>query len=177
MLALLIGSMILVSGLDLLLDMGWRRFGIFPGAVDALPGILFAPWLHGSFGHLFTNVSALLVLGWFCLWLQPGRFFLLTAVSILAAGGMAWLFGGRGTVHLGASGIVFGYFAFLAARGWYERTWTAILISLLVLFFYGGMVLGILPVQRGVSWQSHLGGFLAGIAVARFFKTASARGK
>lgn len=170
-LAAFVGSIVLVSSLDLLLDLGWRRFGIYPRSVGDWSGILFAPWLHGSFGDLFANISALVVLGWFCLWPRIPRFFLLTGASLLGAGAVAWLFGGSQTVHIGASGIVFGYFGFLAVRGWYERTFSAIAISLGVLFSYGGMVFGILPVQPGVSWQSHLGGFLAGIALARCFKS------
>lgn len=173
-LALLIGSLALVTSLDLLLDLGWRRrYGIYPRDAGAWAGIFIAPWLHGSFGHLSANIGALTVLGWFCLWPRIQRFLLVTFFSILGSGLLAWLFGGRHTVHIGASGIVFGYFGYLLARGWYERTLSAIVVSLGILVIYSGMVWGILPGQAGISWQCHLGGFLAGLAVARFTKPSS----
>jgi len=173
-LALFIASIVMVSAADLFFGLGLRRYGIYPRDFGGLTGLLFAPWLHGSFWHLFANVGALAILGWFCLWPRISRFLLVTAGAMLGSGLVAWLFGGSRTVHLGASGIIFGYFGFLALRGWYERTFSALLVSLGVTFFYGGMVMGVLPVQQGISWQCHLGGFLSGIALARSFRTSSA---
>lgn len=165
-LTIFVGSIVLVSTLDLLFAFGWRRFGVFPRDFGRWQGIFLAPWLHGSFSHLFANIGALTVLGWFCLWPHISRFLLVTLAAILGAGLAAWLLGGQQTVHIGASGVVFGYFGFLAVRGWYERTFAAIAVSLGVLFFYGGMVLGVLPGESGISWQSHFGGFVAGVVLA-----------
>ncbi len=172
-LALFIGSIVMVSAVDLLFDLGLRRYGIYPRELRGLSGLLFAPWLHGSVAHLFANVGALAILGWFCLWPSICRFVLVTAGAMLGAGLLAWLFGGSQTVHFGASGIVFGYFGFLALRGWYERSVSSLLLSFAVIFFYGGMILGVLPSQHAVSWQSHLGGFIAGVLMARLLKTSS----
>lgn len=172
-LVLFIGSIAMVSAVDLLFGLGLRRYGIFPRDLGGLTGVLWAPWLHGSFSHLLANIGALAILGWFCLWPGIYRFVLVTIAAMLGAGLLAWLFGGSQTVHFGASGIVFGYFGFLALRGWYERTVPAFLVSSGVIFLYGGMIFGVLPSQPAVSWQSHLGGFIAGMLMARVLKTSS----
>lgn len=173
-LAVFVGGIFAVSAIDLFLSLGLRRYGIHPRDPGGWMGVLFAPWLHGSLSHLLANIGALAILGWFCLWPRISRFVLVTAGAMLGAGLVAWLLGGSRTVHIGASGIVFGYFGFLVLRGWYERTFSSILVSFGVIFFYGGMIFGVLPMQPGVSWQSHLGGFIAGVLMARLLKTASA---
>ena len=172
-----VASIVLISTFDLVFSLGWRRFGVFPRDLGRLEGVFLAPWLHGSFSHLFANIGALVVLGWFCLWPRISRFLLVTLAAIFGAGLAAWLLGGQQTVHIGASGVVFGYFGFLSLRGWYERTFSAIAVSFGVLLFYGGMALGVLPGEAGISWQSHLGGFVAGIVMARWLKTASAQNR
>lgn len=169
-LGIFIGSILLVSTLDLLCGLGLQNSGVHPRDPRSLSGILFAPWLHASFGHLFSNIGALSVLGWFCLWPRIARFIAVTGTALLGSGLAAWLFGGSHTVHIGASGIVFGYFGFLIMRGWYERTFAAIAVSLGVVLFYGSLVFGVLPLEAGISWQSHLGGFIAGIVSARCFR-------
>ncbi|MBS1197567.1 MAG: rhomboid family intrarane serine protease [Proteobacteria bacterium] len=176
-LAFFVASIALMSTVDLVFSLGWRRFGVFPRDFGHLEGVIMAPWLHGSFSHLFANIGALVVLGWFCLWPRISGFLLVTLAAIFGAGLAAWLLGGRQTVHIGASGVVFGYFGFLVLRGWYERTFSAIAVSFGVLFFYGGMVFGVLPGEAGISWQSHFGGFVAGIVMARLLRTTSAENR
>jgi membrane associated rhomboid family serine protease len=79
-----------------------------------------------------------------------------------------WLIGGTGTVHIGASGLVFGYLGFLLLRGYFERSASSILFSIMIFCLYGGLVWGILPwQQRGISWEAHLFGFLGGVLAAR----------
>jgi membrane associated rhomboid family serine protease len=89
-----------------------------------------------------------------------------TVLTAIASGLGTWLFGGTETVHIGASGVVFGYFGFLVARAYFERSFGSIAISLLVLVLFGGMIWGILPVRVGISWEGHLFGLLGGIAAA-----------
>jgi len=87
---------------------------------------------------------------------------------VLLVGGLGtWVFGGPNTVHIGASGIVFGYFGFLLSRGYFEREFMAIALSVLVFVMYSGLLLGILPTHPGISWQGHLFGFLGGILTAK----------
>jgi membrane associated rhomboid family serine protease len=89
---------------------------------------------------------------------------------MVGSGLTAWLIGAPGSVHIGASGVIFGYLGFLILSGWYARSLASILLSLLVIALWGGMVLGVVPGQAGISWQAHLGGFVGGVLAARMFR-------
>ena len=92
------------------------------------------------------------------------------------AGGLGvWLFAGRFTNHVGASGLIFGYLGFLLARGIFERSFPWMLAACAILFVYGGLLFGVLPGRAGVSWQSHLFGFVAGVGAARFLFSGEKR--
>jgi len=144
-----------------------NRLGIRPRRLSGLRGILFAPLLHGDLAHLAANTIPLAVMGWLIMLNGLNTFLLVTAVVWLISGLGAWLLGGSNTMHLGASGLVFGYFGFLLLRGYFEQSFSAIAIAVLVGLLYGSMIWGILPVHRGKSWQSHLFGFVGGGIVAR----------
>ncbi len=145
---------------------GLDGFGIRPRRVDGLAGILFAPFLHGGFDHLAANSGPCLILGVLTYLVGRSAFFRATAISILVGGAGVWVFGEAASVHVGASGVVFGYFGFLAARGYYERTFGAVLVALLVIFLFGGLLYGLSPLQRHVSWLGHLFGLLGGVGAA-----------
>ena len=144
-----------------------NRYGIRPRSFRGLSGILLAPFLHGSFKHLAANTMPLVTLGWLVMLQDTDYFFVVSAVTVLVSGLGVWLFGATRSVHLGASGLIFGYLGFLLLYGYFERSlWTG-MISLFVGLFYGGLIWGILPSRRGVSWQGHLFGFVGGILAAR----------
>lgn len=148
-----------------------NRHGVVPRTLSGLQGILFAPWLHASFLHIMSNTPGLLVLGWLCMWPRIANFWQATAGGMLGAGLCAWLLGSPYTLHIGASGIVFGYAGYLVAYGVYSRKFIPILIALFVASSYGiSMLYGVLPITPGLSWQSHLGGAIGGILAARFFR-------
>lgn len=151
------------------------RYGIVPRTVDGLWGILFAPFIHANVTHLVANTVPLLLLGWLVLLRDARHFLPVTLLSMLGAGLCAWLLGAPGTVHIGASGVVFGYFGFLLLAGWFARSAASIAISALVTIAWGGLVLGVLPGQAGISWQAHLGGFVGGILAARLMAPRQAR--
>ena len=142
--------------------------GILPRQVASLPGILFWPFLHGGFVHLAMNTTPLFVLGFLVGLRGPKLFILLSLFIVLVAGLAVWLFG-RSAYHIGASGLVFGYFGFLIAVAWHEKHWSAILVAALVLFFYGGLIFGVLPRDAFVSFEGHLFGLLAGMFGASIF--------
>jgi len=142
------------------------RFGILPRRVDGLVGIPLSPLLHGSMGHASVNTVPLLVLGGLVSLYGVGVFLRSSLIIVLLAGAVVWLFG-RNSVHVGASGLIFGYFGFLVARGWYERKLVSILVAVITVFLYGGIVWGILPSAGKVSWEAHLFGLLAGVVAAR----------
>jgi len=161
----LIAAMWLLEIVDLTTGGRLDSLGIEPRDADGLTGVVAAPFLHVGFGHLLANTTGLVVLGGL-LALSTSRFWLVCAVVTVVGGFAVWLVGPGGTVHIGASGLVYGIAAFLVARGFFERRIVTGAIAVLVALLYGGLVLGVLPNQPGVSWQSHLFGALAGIAVA-----------
>lgn len=154
--------------LDLLfLGGALNAYGIRPRSIIGLRGILFAPFLHGGLAHLIANTVPFLTFGWLIMLRETSDFFVVTAVTMLISGLGVWLFGSPYTIHIGASGLIFGYFGFLLLRGYFERSVPAILFSLIVGLLYGGMIWGVLPLQVGVSWQGHLFGFVGGALAAR----------
>jgi membrane associated rhomboid family serine protease len=172
-----VGSMWLVFFLSAALpSLRLYRHGVVPRTIAGLQGILFAPWLHASLMHLVANTGGLLILGWLCMWPRTNNFWHATFGSLLGAGFCAWLLGAPHTVHIGASGLVFGYAGYLVARGFYTRNLLAVLVALFVAASYGlTMLFGLMPIYPGVSWQSHLGGVIGGILAAR--ATAGSRGR
>ena len=145
-----------------------NRHGVVPRTVSGLQGILFAPWLHAGLWHVMANTSGLLILSWLCMWPRIANFWQATFGAMLGAGLCAWLLGAPHSVHIGASGLVFGYAGYLIARGYYTRNILAIIVALGVVGSYGlSMLFGVLPLYPGVSWQSHIGGALGGVLAAR----------
>lgn len=161
--ALFLATICLVFLADLFLPLEF--YGLIPRTWQGASGIITMPFLHANASHLFSNITPLTVL----LILLAGsqahsaRVVILTT---LASGTLLWLFG-REALHIGASGLVFGLCAFLVAAGALERRPASIAVALLVLLLYGStFVVGVLPNQRGISWDGHLLGAVAGLGVA-----------
>ena len=148
--------------------------GVIPRTLIGLRGILFAPFLHGSMPHLLTNMIPFALMGWFVMLRDSRHFVPVTAAAMLGSGLMAWLLGTAGSVHVGASGVVFGYFGFLLLSGWYARSIGALILSIVVMFLFGGLIFGVMPGQVGISWQAHLGGFIGGVLAARAYRSPAA---
>jgi membrane associated rhomboid family serine protease len=166
---LLLGCVALLWGIECmnaLLNHRLNRWGILPRTLTGLVGIPLSPFLHGSFAHLILNTVPLVTLGSFVAFYGTRIFLTVSLWIILLSGAALWLFG-RSAYHVGASSVLFGYFGYLVARGWYERSVTALLVALLTLGLYGGIVWGVLPTRSYMSWEGHLFGLLAGIFVAR----------
>lgn len=145
-------------------------FGIIPRTAIGLRGILFAPFLHGSLNHLLANSIPFVLLGWLVMLRDTRHFLPVTAAAMLGSGLTAWLLGAPGSVHIGASGVVFGYLGFLMLSGWYARSVGSIILSIIVTVLWGGLILGVMPGEAGISWQAHLGGFLGGVLAAREYR-------
>ena len=163
-----LGFVALVSIVHLLnwgLELGLERFGVRPRELAGLPGILIAPMLHGSFGHLASNALPLLVLGTGMLHLYPNSAVKVIPAVYLGPGIAVWLFAGGG-IHIGASGLVYGLVSYIFMAGVIRRDTRAIAASLLVCFLYGTLVWGVLPIKPGVSWETHLAAALIGVALA-----------
>jgi membrane associated rhomboid family serine protease len=146
---------------------GLERYGIQPRTLSGLWGILLAPLLHVSWVHLAANTVPFVVLGWLVMLRGVGQFVVVTTVAIAIGGLGVWVFGAANSVHVGASGLIFGYLGYLLARGYFERSLGALLLGVVALILYGGVLWGVLPGQPGISWESHLFGFVGGVAAAR----------
>lgn len=171
-----LGLLWVIHGVNTFLFQGQLvLFGIRPRQVGGLWGILFAPLLHGNFSHLIANTVPLLTLGWLVMLQTTVDFLVVTAIAMGVSGFGTWLIGASTSVHIGASGVIFGYFGFLLLRGYFERSAIAIAISLLVMGFYGSLLWGVLPNQPGVSWEGHLFGFVGGAIAARLLSQRPTR--
>ncbi|MBE9042846.1 rhomboid family intramembrane serine protease [Pleurocapsales cyanobacterium LEGE 10410] len=143
------------------------QYGIQPRETIGLLGILFAPLLHGGFGHLMANTIPFLTLGWLTMIQETSDFFIVSLVSALVGGIGVWVFGGANSVHIGASILIYGYLGFLLLRGYFQKNFPSIALSVFVAIAYGGFIYGVFPSQTGVSWQGHLFGFIGGAIAAR----------
>lgn len=167
LLAALLACFAVVLLADVLSGGALAVYGVQPRSATGLRGIVFAPFLHGSWAHLAANSLPFVVLGGLVLLQDWRRFVTVTLWAMLGAGLAAWLLGAPRSVHIGASGVVFGYLGFLLAHGWFAKRFATALLSVAVAFVWGGLVFGVLPGQPGVSWQSHAGGFVGGLFAAR----------
>lgn len=157
-----------VFGLQAMGD--WRPFAIAPRSAHGLLGILTAPLLHGSPEHLLANAGALLLLGTLTFMLYPRAAPRALPLMWLGAGLCAWWLGDPGSHHLGASGVTHGLMFLLFVLGILRRDRPSVAAGMIAFFFYGGMLLTILPQEPGVSWQSHLGGAVGGVLGAVLFR-------
>nr|WP_312860122.1 rhomboid family intramembrane serine protease [Pseudonocardia bannensis] len=140
--------------------------GIVPRELSGLDGVLWSPLLHGGWGHLTANTLPFVVFGFLAMAGGIGQFFAVTATIWLLGGLGVWLMGPSDSYTIGASGVIFGWLAFLLARGFFARSAKQILLAIVLFAFWGGMLFGVLPGQPGISWQAHLFGALAGVFAA-----------
>jgi membrane associated rhomboid family serine protease len=166
-----VGAMWSVFAVNAALGGALLQFGIVPRTTSGLAGILVAPFLHANLNHLLANTIPFLIFGWLVMLRDRRHFLPVTLLSALGAGLLAWLIGAPNSVHVGASGVIFGYLGFLLLSGWYARNLLSIAISVGVAVLWGSTISGVLPGVPGVSWQGHLGGFLGGIFAARLFRS------
>ena len=161
---------------NILMEYSLNEYGVVPRTIEGLRGIPLSPFLHGGFGHLISNTMPLLILGGLVAVRGQTNFIGVTLFIIFIGGLGLWAVGRpwpwddiQHLVHVGASGLVFGYFGYLIARGWYERSFLSIIVALVVIVVFGsGILLGLVPTAPYISWEGHLCGLIAGIAIARF---------
>ena len=149
-----------------------RVFGVVPRSAMGAIGIPLHPFAHGDFGHLISNSFGLAILGTVVAGYGVAEFWRVTLWSVLIAGTGVWLVAPAGSVTVGASGLIFGYFGYVLARGVYERRIVSILLAVLVAVSQGALVFGMVPglVAGQISWQAHLFGCVGGVLAARRFR-------
>jgi membrane associated rhomboid family serine protease len=160
----------LVKIIEVVFEIDLSGFGIYPLTLQGLPGILFSPFIHADFTHLFNNSVPL-----FFLSLALFYFYSEVAVRVFIwtyflTGLLVWV-AGREAWHIGASGVVYGLASFLFFSGIIRRYFRLIALSLLIVFLYGSMVWGLFPgVYKNVSWESHMLGFFSGVVLAVWYR-------
>lgn len=167
----LVAVMWAIEVVDAVLPVALDQWGIVGRSSGGAVGVLAAPFLHAGFGHLIANTLPFLVLGMLVAWRAAGRFWVVLLVVVVVGGLGVWLLSSPTTLTVGASGVVFGFAAYLITAGVLTRHWLDILIAIGVVLVYGTMFSGVVPfgVPDGVSWLAHLTGALAGVLAAFWF--------
>ncbi len=163
--AILCAAMVAIHIMDFFLGGFFKSFGIQPRQIGTAYTIFTAPWVHSNLGHLGSNLPAFAVLASLCLLNGTRYFFKASAIIIGIGGALVWVFG-RDANHIGASGWLFGLWSMAIAWAWFDRSYRNVVIALLVAFFYGSMIFGVLPTQSYISFESHLFGAIAGVIAA-----------
>ncbi len=158
-------AMVGVHLLNILLSGRLLHYGITPHDARSLPYIFTAPFLHGSWGHLLNNLFGMCIFSALCL-LRGIRFYVKSSLFIITLTGLLVWFFGRPSIHIGASGWIFGLWSLSIAMAWFQRSFGNIAVAVFVAFFYGGMVYGVLPGDASISFESHLFGALSGVLCA-----------
>lgn len=166
MLVALLLAMWMIEIADTLVFGGWfQSGGIHPRKLDGLDGIAWAPFLHGGWGHIASNSLPLLVLGGLVAVRGWRHWTTVTAVCLVGGGLATWALAG-GSNHIGASGVIFGYFGALLGAAFFERRPATVGPAAVVIMMYSSMLIGLVP-QTGISWEGHLFGMLSGVVAAR----------
>lgn len=158
--------LVVIEAIDVATNSSLESNGIRPRQLGGLDGIVWAPMLHSDWSHLFANLGPGVVLGF--LLLLARRFLLVTAIVWVVSGVGVWFFSASYTLTIGASGIVFGWLAYLLVRGLFNRDPWQILIGIVLFAVYGSILWGVLPTNPMVSWQAHLFGAIGGVLAAWF---------
>jgi membrane associated rhomboid family serine protease len=148
-----------------------KQYGIQPHNVHALWHILTAPFLHANLDHIMANSVPLAIFGFLTALRGLGRFIAVSLITIVVSGLGVWFLAASNVVTVGASGLIFGYFGYLLARGFFERRVLDILLGVAIALVYGTMIFGVLPGQPGISWQAHLFGLIGGVLAARITRS------
>jgi membrane associated rhomboid family serine protease len=162
-------AMWIVFLLSFLLNEDFSRMGLLPRNLVGLLGIVTSPLIHADFSHIFSNTIPLIILGWIIFSVYPKLSYLLFVFIYLLTGLLVWIFA-RQVYHIGASGLVYGFVSFLFFSGIFRRDNKSIALALVITFLYGGLVWGMIPGLKGISWESHLFGAITGLLAAYMFR-------
>jgi membrane associated rhomboid family serine protease len=155
--------------ISLLLNEDLSKLGLLPRNLVGLLGIFTSPLIHADFSHLIFNTIPLIILGWIIFYFYPKVSYILFLLIYFITGVLVWIFA-RQVFHIGASGIVYGFVSFLFFSGIIRRDNTSIALALVITFLYGGLVWGMIPGWKGISWESHLFGAITGLIAAYLFR-------
>lgn len=148
----------------------FNYLGVAPRDIIGLRGILFSPFIHSNIEHLYSNTIPLLILSTALFYFYKKISWKVLLYGTLLTGILTWLMGRGGSVHIGASGVVYLLTSFLFFKGIWSKNYRLIALSLVIVFIYGSLVWGMFPIDQTMSWEGHLSGFLSGIGLAFYFK-------
>ncbi|MBL4862301.1 MAG: rhomboid family intramembrane serine protease [Crocinitomicaceae bacterium] len=154
-----------VQLLNSLLPFALNNYGIRPRTVSGLIGVLVSPILHVGWWHLFSNTLPLLFLLLTLMIFYEKKWVFVVTFIVIVGGGLVWLFG-RSVNHVGASGLIYGLAGYLIAKGIFEKKFKSLMISFVILIFYGSLIWGVFPTSYRISWEGHLFGVISGILAA-----------
>ena len=148
-----------------------NELGLRPHARDGWSGIIFMPLLHENLEHLFSNSVPILVAGFFLFYYFKNWSWVILGSIWTGSGIILWFLGSEGTLHIGASGLVYGLVFFMLVSGLIRRNRELAAIALLMVFLYGGLVWGLFPeyvrlLRENISWEGHVGGAVMGSIMA-----------
>nr|WP_211256961.1 rhomboid family intramembrane serine protease [Corynebacterium lowii] len=165
-----VGYVVVIWGVhivnDLIFGGSLVAFGVHPRDISGLWGVLTAPMLHGSYAHVMSNTVPGAIFSFLIGATGPRTWWEVTGIVTISAGLGMWFFGGVGTTHVGASGLVYGWLSYLVVRGLFNRSLRQILLGVVLGSAYSYLIWGVLPGTEGVSWQGHFFGALGGILAA-----------
>lgn len=159
-----------VFWMELRFQVNLNEYGIYPQKWVGLRGIVFSPFIHGSVDHLYNNTIPLAVLTAALFYFYRNIAFRVLLIGTILAGLFTWAIG-RPSNHIGASGVIYLLASFIFFKGIFTKHYRLVALSLIVVFIYGSMLWYIFPVEDGISWEGHLGGFVTGLALAFFMKS------
>lgn len=171
--ALLVALMWAVKVIEAAFDMDLGRWGLIPQTAHGLIGILTMPFLHGGWDHLIANSVPMLVLGTALYYCYPTLSNRVLLIGWLGSGLLTWCIGSPESLHVGASGVIYALNLFLIVSGFIRGNRMLIVISLIMVFLYGGFIWGMIPAlakPQNISWEGHLSGAIVGIALALLYK-------
>ena len=171
--ACIVAVMWAVMIIEIALDLDLGRFGLMPQSVLGLAGIFTLPFLHGNWEHLMANSVPILVLGTALYYCYPSLANRVMLITWLASGLLTWCIGSPGSIHVGASALIYGLNLFLIVSGFIRGNRQLIVISLIMVFLYGSFIWGMIPdlaILQNISWEGHLSGAIVGIVLALLFR-------
>lgn len=148
-----------------------NAYGVYPRTIEGLRGIIFSPFIHASLEHLYNNTIPLAILMAALFYFYKKVALRVLLIGILFSGVITWAIG-RPSYHIGASGVIYLLASFIFFKGIFTKYYRLVALSLMVVFIYGSLLWYIFPIKDGISWEGHLGGFLTGLALAIFTRSA-----